>query len=80
AESHLASDNADLNIHGFARGEVKKYGDRYVQYCKKTPFLLPLPPPLKKINFTTRRVGAAATATLFALIAVSYILQLTSFC
>ncbi|MEM5827590.1 MAG: DUF1295 domain-containing protein [Pyrobaculum sp.] len=62
------------------RQMVKKYGDRYVQYCKKTPFLLPLPPPLKKINFTTRRVGAAATATLFALIAVSYILQLTSFC
>jgi len=69
----------------------KKYGEKYEEYCRKTPFMIPLPgiltraikTPLKLIGGYLRSVREIAFAiTLYTtiFIAVSYILMLMSLC
>ncbi len=69
----------------------KKYGEKYEEYCRKTPFMIPLPgiltraikTPLKLIGGYPRSIREIAFAiTLYTtiFIAVSYILMLMSLC
>ncbi|MEM1679599.1 MAG: DUF1295 domain-containing protein [Sulfolobales archaeon] len=70
----------------------KRYGVRYEEYCKKTPFMVPLPGILAKVvraplrfagGYLRRKdVALAITLTLYAaiFIAISYVLILLSLC